>query len=169
MRKIVVLLVPVFILVLSLSFMFEEHSTKALPSVNIKTLNGITVNSKDFNNSGLPFIIALWGSYCPHCHEELANISDVYEEWKEETGLKLIAIAIDDTRTSKKVKSYVNSEGWEFEIYLDENGAFKRAISVNNLPYIAIVDSNRNIVFESFAYYDGAEEELYEKVKELIK
>ena len=37
------------------------------------------------------------------------------------------------------------------------------------IPYVLIVDGNGKIVYKHNGYTDGAEEELIEKVEELIK
>jgi thiol-disulfide isomerase/thioredoxin len=158
-----------YLIVISLLFTlsFYQESKKTLPNINLINMNGETINSGEFDNDGSPFIIAFWGSYCPHCHEELENISEVYEDWQDELGIKLIAIAVDDARTSKKVKPYVNGAGWEYEVYLDENSDMMKALSVNALPYIAVVNANKEIVYERFQYHQGAEEELYQFLDEL--
>jgi thiol-disulfide isomerase/thioredoxin len=148
-------------------FSFQSKADKVIPSVTLKDMMGKQVNSSELTNGDRPFIIAFWGSYCPHCHEELENISEVYEDWQDELGVKLIAIAIDDARTSKKVKPYVNGRGWEFEVYLDENNGMMKALSVTNLPYIVVVDTTGKIVFERFQYYDRAEDDLYDFISKL--
>lgn len=150
-------------------FSFQNITDKFIPSVTLKDMMGKQVNSSELTNGDHPFIIAFWGSYCPHCHEELENISEVYEDWQDELGVKLIAIAIDDARTSKKVKPYVNGKGWDYEVYLDENNSMMKALSVNKLPYIVVADTTGKIVFERFQYYDGAEEELYEFINNIIE
>ena len=37
------------------------------------------------------------------------------------------------------------------------------------IPYVLIVDGNGNIVYKHNGYTDGAENELIEKVRELVK
>ena len=70
------------------------------------------------------------------------NIAEVYEEWQEETGVKIIAISIDDTRSMSKVAPYVNSSDWEYEVYLDSNSDLKRAMGVSTVPTGWIVEKS---------------------------
>ena len=42
--------------------------------------------------------------------QELENIHEVYDDWREETNVKLIAISIDDARNTSKIKPLVNSK-----------------------------------------------------------
>jgi peroxiredoxin len=142
---------------------------KKVPAVVMKTLDGGKINSEEFSNNGKPMIINFWATWCAPCKKELDNISEVYSKWQKETGVKLIAISIDDARTSSRVASQVEAKGWEFEVYIDENADFKRAMGVANPPSTFLVDGNGNIVYEHVGYAEGDEDELYEKVKELTE
>ena len=145
---------------------FSIIGNKTIAKANVKTLNGKTINTSTFNNGGKPMVISFWATWCSPCKKELNAIAEVYEEWQEETGVKLIAISIDDARNKHKVKPYINSKAWDFEVYLDENQDFKRAMNVNNVPYTFLVDGNGKIVYEHNNYVPGDEDELYKKIKE---
>ena len=158
-------LLTISVLLLSFSIIGNKTIAKA----NVKTLNGKTINTSTFNNDGKPMVISFWATWCSPCKKELNAIAEVYEDWQEETGVKLIAISIDDARNKHKVKPYVNSKAWDFEVYLDENQDFKRAMNVNNVPYTFLVDGNGKIVYEHNNYVPGDEDELLKKIKALVK
>ena len=140
-----------------------------IPAVTVKKLDGSKVNSSTFSNDGKPIIISFWATWCKPCKKELDAIQEKYEDWTKETGVKLIAISIDDVRSSGKVVTDVKSKGWEFEIYLDENQDFKRAMNVNNVPCTFLVDGAGKIVWSHNSYTEGDEDKLYENVKKLAK
>ena len=140
-----------------------------LPAVTLKTLNGSEVRTDTLSNNGKPFIIDFFATWCKPCNRELDAISEVYEEWQEETGVKIIAISIDQAQNINKVKPLVNNHGWEYEVLLDPNGDFKRALGCQMIPYTIIVDGMGEIVYKHNGYTDGAETELIEKVRALIK
>lgn len=153
------------VMMLSITAAFAQ-----LPSVNLKTIDGKTVNTAELSNDGKPFIIDFFATWCKPCNRELSAISEVYEDWQKETGVKLIAISIDQAQNIHKVAPLVEENGWPYEtILLDPNSELKRALGIQMIPYVLIVDGKGNIVYKHNGYTDGAEEELIEKVRELVK
>jgi cytochrome c biogenesis protein CcmG, thiol:disulfide interchange protein DsbE len=157
----------VFTLCAALSLNAIAGDGDKIPAVTVKKLDGSKVSSSTFSNDGKPMIISFWATWCKPCKKELDAIQENYAEWTKETGVKLIAVSIDDVRSSGKVVTDVKSKGWEFEIYLDENQDFKRAMNVNNVPFTFLVDGKGNIVWSHNSYTEGDEEKLYENVKKL--
>lgn len=149
--------------------LFFGQAQQSLPSVNVKTLSGETFNTKDISNNGNPIVISFWATWCAPCKKELVAIAEVYEEWQKETGVKLIAISIDDARNMQKVAPYVNTQEWIYDVYLDPNGDFKRAMNVNTVPHTFLIDGTGNIVWQHTSYTPGSEDELFEKIKALKK
>lgn len=155
-------------IVMSLGLMGYAQ-VKEVPSVSIKSITGQTIDTGKFDNEGKPYIINFWATWCSPCKRELNTIAEDYTDWVEETGVKIIAISIDDSRTSRNVKPYVDASGWEYEVYLDENGDFRRAMNVTAPPYTFLVDGSGKIVYQHIGYNPGDEEELYEQLIGLLK
>ena len=141
---------------------------KSLPNIDVKTLQGKTINIQDLENDGNPMVISFWATWCKPCKKELNTIAEVYGDWQEETGVKLIAISIDDTRSMSKVAPYVNSSDWDYEVYLDSNSDLKRAMGVSTVPHTFLINGEGKIVWNHKGYIDGDEEELYEQIQHLV-
>ena len=140
-----------------------------LPSVQLKDINGKRVDTAKLNNGGKPYIISFFATWCKPCLRELDAVNEVYADWQDETGVKLIAVSIDKAQDESKVKPLVNSKGYEYEVLLDHNGDFKRAMGVNMVHTVFIIDGKNNIVETRTQYTDGSEEHLIEAVRELLK
>ena len=139
-----------------------------LPAVTLKTMEGKTVRTDTLSNNGKPIIIDFFATWCKPCNRELTAISEVYDEWVEETGVKLITVSIDEAQNINKVKPLVDNHGWTYEVLLDPKSDLKRALGIQMIPYVLIVDGSGNIVYKHNGYTEGAEEELIEKVRELV-
>ena len=150
------------------SLCFSMAVEAQVPSVTLKDINGKTVRTDTLSNNGKPFIIDFFATWCKPCNRELTAISGVYEDWQEETGVKLIAVSIDQAQNINKVKPLVDSHGWTYDVLLDPNSELKRALGIQTIPYTIIVDGNGKIVYRHNGYVEGAEEELIEKVRELV-
>lgn len=139
-----------------------------LPSVTLKDINGKTVDTATLQNDGKPFIISFFATWCKPCNRELKAISEVYADWQDETGVKVIAVSIDQAQNVAKVKPLVDGYGWEYEVLLDPNSDFKRAMGVNMIPAVFIIDGDGKIAESRSGYTDGSESHLIDKVRELI-
>jgi cytochrome c biogenesis protein CcmG/thiol:disulfide interchange protein DsbE len=159
----------ILFLLLLPAFLIAQSSEKSrqLPEVMLKTLDGKSISTSDFNNNGKPIVISFWATWCKPCVNELTNISDLYDEWKEKTGVKLIAISIDDARNSAKVAPFVNGKDWDYEVYLDSNADLKRALNVNLVPHTFLLDANKQIVWQHNSYTEGDELKLFELIQKV--
>ena len=137
-----------------------------VPPTQIKTINGANTNSNTFSNNGKPIIIDFWATWCKPCIAELDAMNDEYADWKKETGVKIIAVSVDDTRTMAKVQSFIREKGWDYDIYLDPNQDFQHAMEVINCPCTFIIDGNGKIAYIHNSYMEGDTKKLH---AELLK
>ncbi len=140
-----------------------------MPKVTLKDISGKAISTDTLSNNGRPFIIDFFATWCKPCNRELDAIAEVYDEWVEETGVKIFAISIDQAQNINKVKPLVDNHGWDYDVLLDPNSDLKRALGIQMIPYTLIVDGQGQIVYKHNGYTDGAENELIEKVRELVK
>ena len=147
----------------------HAQSKSDLPSVTLKNLAGKDVNISKLSNDGNPIVITFWATWCKPCIKEHIALSDVYEDWQDETGVKIYAVSIDDSRSTAKVKPFVEGKGWDFEVLLDVNGDLKRAMNVSNPPHTFLIVGNGKIVYQHSGYVDGSENELFEQIQKVAK
>lgn len=167
MKKSMFLILSLFFLAHVSTAQVPENKLRTLPAVELKTLDGKTINTADLSNNGKPIIISFFATWCKPCVSELSTIADVYADWQEETGVKIIAVSIDDSRTSSGVKPLVDGKSWDYEVLLDVNSDFKRAMNVNLVPTTFILNGNGEIVSQHTSFSQGSELGLIEIVRKI--
>lgn len=138
-----------------------------LPNVTVTDMKGSKISTDKLSNDGKPFIISFWATWCKPCIKELTAIADVYDDWQQETGVKLYAVSIDDSRSSSQVKTLVSGKGWTYEVLLDVNSELKRAMNVNAVPHTFVVNGKGEIVWQHTSFSEGAELDLINVVRKL--
>ncbi|MFP9116509.1 TlpA family protein disulfide reductase [Flavobacterium sp. RNTU_13] len=140
---------------------------KEMPGVSIKSVDNKTLNIKDdFAEKDKIYVFSFWATWCVPCINELDAIKEHYAEWSKEVNMEVVAISIDDARTQKRVKPLLNGKNWPYKVLLDSNQDLKRALGIANVPYTIVV-KNKKVVYIHNGYSQGAENELFEKLKQL--
>jgi peroxiredoxin len=146
---------------------FSIFAQNNLPDLNLTTLDGKTVSLKsDFSEPDKLYVYSFWATWCAPCIQELDEMNDIQVEWKKSLNMEIIAVSTDDSRTQKRVKPLINGKGWNYQVLLDTNQDFKRALTIVNIPYTIVVKNNK-IVHIQNGYVPGSEDELFEKLKTL--
>ena len=136
-----------------------------LPDVRLQDINGKTIQTGSITNNGKPIIISFWATWCKPCLRELKAIHEVYPDWQDETGVKMIIVSIDQAQDANRVKPMVDGFGWEYEVLLDPNGDFKRAMNVQNVPHVFVLDGKGKIVYNHAGYTEGGEQDIYDALQ----
>ena len=158
----------IFTLILAVTnLVLLSQTAKNLPSVQIKNLENKIVNTQDLFDGETLVILSFWATWCKPCIKELDAYNENITDWTDETGVKLIAVSIDNTRSMSRVAPFVNGRAWEnIDFYLDPNEDFKRAMNVINVPHTLLLDGKGNILWQHTSYTEGDEYELYDVIKE---
>ena len=132
----------------------------ALPAVTLQDMNGKSVNVASLAQNGKPVVISFFATWCKPCMRELKAIDELYADWQDETGVTVYLVSIDQGQDIQKVKPLVDGNGWEFPVLLDPNGTLKRAMNVQNVPHLFVVNSKGEIVYNHVGYNAGDEVEI---------
>lgn len=148
-------------------FLTSVFAQKQMPNVILKSDDNKSYHVKnDFKEQDKIYVFTFWATWCAPCLNELDAINENYTEWIKELNMEVIAVSIDDTRTQKRVKPLLNGKNWPYKVLLDTNQDLKRALSIANVPYTIVV-KNQKVVYVHNGYSQGAEKELFNKLKQL--
>ena len=146
-----------------------EGNMSTVPSVDVKTLDGKTVNIKDFISKDKITVINFWATWCSPCKRELDAIMEIYPDWQEEYDVELLAITIDDARSLAKVPAMIETKGWEFTVLADVKRELQKSLNFQTVPQTFLIDKNGEIVYTHSGYNPGDEFELEDEIKKLTE
>ena len=133
-----------------------------MPAVTLNDIDGNAVRTDTLAHPGHPVIVSFFATWCKPCQRELSAIAEVYDDWQAETGVEVIAVSIDEAQSANRVKPLVAANGWPYRVLLDPNGELKRALGIQLIPYVVVLDENGKMIYKHNGYTDGAENELLE-------
>ena len=149
---------------LAVGFLAEAQP---LPQIEVQTLGGTKVPIASLHQTGKPTIVSFWATWCKPCINELNSLAERYDELQEELGVTLVAVSIDDSRTSPKVGPFVAGQGWDYTVVLDPNSDLRRSMGVNNVPHTFLLNGAGEIVWQVNKYVPGEEEVLISEIRKL--
>lgn len=160
-------LLKCFALLAGLALSTTMFAQREVPSVEIKTLDGQSVNIQDYATNGKITVLSFWATWCSPCKKELDAIADMYPDWVDDYDVELVAITIDTRRALAKVPAMVETKGWEYTVLSDANQELQQALNFQTVPQTFIIDQNGEIVYAHSGYVPGDEYELEDKIKAL--
>jgi cytochrome c biogenesis protein CcmG, thiol:disulfide interchange protein DsbE len=114
---------------------------------------GKQILASTFDNEDKPYIICFWSPSKPGSHEFLDAMNSLYKSWQKETGVKVIAVAVGKDNSLPLIQSH----GWNFEHYIDEDQGYMQLMNVTDIPHIFVFNGKKQIVLQMQSYQPGDE------------
>ena len=145
---------------LTLLLMASMTAYAVLPDVTLRDIYGHEIKVAELAQTGKPVLISFFATWCKPCMRELKAMNDYYADWQDDYKLTIYLVSIDQAQDTHKVKPLVDGNGWEYKVLLDPNGELKRAMNVQSIPHLFVLNSKGDIVYNHVGYTEGDEQEL---------
>ena len=110
-----------------------------MPDVKIENHQGNVISTRSLLKAGKPTIISFWSITCKPCLMELNAINDQMIDWLDEADFQVVAVSIDDTRSSAKAKALASGSGWnDFIVLYDKNRAHAPLFTAHHWAEIGV-------------------------------
>jgi len=132
----------------------------------LKDLGGSTISLSSLR--GKVVFLNVWATWCEPCRQEMPSIESLYEEFKQDKNLVVLAVSQDSTGRGA-VDSYIRKNGFKFTVLLDPANAVGEAYNVSGIPETFIIAPNGRIVAHHSGPYDWSKPEMRDALEELLK
>lgn len=111
------------------------------PNIQLEDLFGVEVSLNDLKGKNV--YINFWATWCGPCKGEMPDIEKLYQETKD-TDLVILAVNLGEGKDT--VKSFANSNKYNFKILLDTDEAAAALYNVSAVPSSFFIDKSGNII-----------------------
>jgi len=92
-----------------------------------------------------PIIVHFWGSWCPVCKAEIANINSLAKDYE------VITVAVN-SGSDQEIKDFLIKQGLTFKVINDASGDIASSFGIEVFPTTLIYDSNGTLQFSEVGY-----------------
>jgi thiol-disulfide isomerase/thioredoxin len=117
----------------------QEGTTDApsLPAFTLTDLEGRPVARDDL--AGRPVLVEFWATWCPPCRAEMPSMKALRDGLLE-AGVPFEIIAIDVQEDARTVKAFLEENGYDFPVFLDEDGKISGRFVAQGIPTSYLID-----------------------------
>jgi len=133
------LVVSALVLILFTSF---SYAGSEAPALSFTTDEGEQITNESLK--GNPTLLVLWASWCGVCQRELPNVKTIYEQNKEK-GLRVLAIGVQDKKSS--IARYVENhpETFTFPVVHDQGNQAANGFNIRGVPLFVLLNAEGEI------------------------
>lgn len=113
----------------------------AVPELTLKTLDGRTLNSKDWK--GKVTLVNFWATWCPPCREEIPDLIKLQERYKDQ--LQIVGVSSDEG-SPDDVAKFAAEHKMNYAIVMETPELAKAFPGVFALPTTFVIDRDVKIV-----------------------
>jgi peroxiredoxin len=131
------------------------NAGEAAVNFTLRDINGKQVSLADFK--GKVVLLSFWATWCGPCKVEMAHLSEMYKELKDQ-GFVVLSISSDDARSASQVKPYIKRKRYTFPVVLDKESAITATYNpTKTLPYGVLVGKDFTVSKRYSGYNPGDE------------
>ncbi len=153
-------------IIVSLFLLSISSAQDRVPNLRLKMLNGKYAKLYDFLKDG-PMIIDFWATWCEPCKKQMRYL-DLFHNHFKELGFKVLTVNTDTPKSMSKVKPYVRTKGFEFNVAVDPNSQIKKKLKIQQMPTTIIVDQDGTVVYRHKGYVPGDEVGILKAITQLL-
>ena len=116
------------------------------PDFELASLDGGSIRLSDFR--GKKVVLNFWATWCPPCREEMPHMQRFYDTAGGGEAFEILAVNATDTErgNGKAVGPFVEENGLDFPVVMDEDGAVSEKYEVRFYPVTYLLDEDGVVI-----------------------
>lgn len=157
------------LLVMEFSAMMIAAQSANFSGVQLKSMDGVNVNASQIMNADGFTLMVFWKSGNAKCCDNIQSLQNAWISSLKDKGVKLVAVCVDCTGSWTHVKPFVAAHNWDFDVFIDVNGDFKRFMNVNTFPSTLIINEKSEVVCRQNGFCAGDDSMICDMIEAKIK
>jgi len=142
------------------------NSDEFIPDVRLKDINKKKIQLTDISKDNY-VLFNFWNMACEPCKKEMKFLNEFHKKYSD-YNFKVISVNMDSPRSMSKVKKYVKSSKYVFDVLQDPRMDLFKKMGGSIMPFVVIADNEGRIINKHIGYNLGDEKSLEEEIKALI-
>lgn len=142
------------------------NSDEFIPDVRLKDINKKKIQLTDISKDNY-VLFNFWNMACEPCKKEMKFLNEFHKKYSD-YNFKVISVNMDSPRSMSKVKKYVKSSKYVFDVLQDPRMDLFKKMGGSIMPFVVIADNEGRIINKHIGYNLGDEKSLEEEIKVLI-
>lgn len=135
----------------------EAYEPYFVDDFALTKLDGTEVSLMDYDNEII--ILNFWATWCQYCIKEMPLL----DEMDQRDDITVLAVSVGEEK--KLVEDYIAENGYEFEVFLDEDSTLASTFGVTGFPTSVFMGKN----LELYYVYPGMlDETTFDAILEAI-
>ena len=164
--KILIYYILFSILTIQIASGNENAAGPIIPDLKIRLLDGSSTTIHQLTSDG-PLLIDFWATWCVPCKKVMKFLNEYHEKYAKE-NFKVLMINTDTPRSLAKVKSFIRSQKYSFNIGMDPNKVIAKKLNGMIMPTLILVDKNGIVKWRHQGYVPGEEIEIENQIRLIL-
>jgi len=154
-----------FLLIIMIFYSFL-YSQVGISSLKLKKLNGKKVKLSTYLKEG-PVLINFWATWCAPCKKEMIHL-EILEKKYSKQGLSILAISTDSQKSLSKVRSFIRTKKYSFDVMLDPNHQVLKKMNASIMPTDILIGKDGSELWRHYGYLPGDEKYIEAEIRSAL-
>ena len=161
MRKIILLVIPIFLLLSCNGTRKTDNSANSI-NFTLEQYGGGKVSLTE--QKGKVVLVDFWATWCGPCRAAIPQLVRIYNTYKDQ-GLVVLGISLDQEKDA--LPKFIKDYNITYPILYDDQQVAK-AYDVQGIPTLVIFDKKGKITFREVGFSDENIATLEQKIKDAL-